>query len=206
MNDADQAHELLKMFCCQFELLYGHKFCVPKMHLLLHLNDCIKDYGSVYGFWCFSFKKYNGLMGKYQTNNSCIELQVMRKFISSKQVQVNHTLMDCGDDDKGDYNTHYKFRDLRCQVKFVTLSSATELEFLYEKVKSKIYQVTLTQEDYEKIAELFLKLYVLLPVKRISSFVQKVKRLSLDNEIICCNSSGSLAYSYVLAGYLNNET
>ena len=57
-----------------------------------------------------------------------------------------------------------------------------------------------------KIAELFTKLYVLLPVKRISSFVQKVKRLSSDNEIMCCNSSGSAAYSYVLAGYLNNET
>ena len=61
-------------------------------------------------------------MGKYQMNNSSIELQVMRKFISSKQVQVNHTFMDCGDEDKGDYNTYYKFRDLRCQVKFVTLS------------------------------------------------------------------------------------
>lgn len=157
MNDADQAHELFKMFCCQFELLYGHKFCVPNMHLMLDLNDCIKDYGSVYGFWCFSFETYNGLMGKYQTNNSSIEFQVMRKFISSKQVQVNHTLMDC-DEGKGDYNTYQKFRDLRLQVKFGTLSSATELEFLYEKVKSKIYQVILTQEDYQKIAGLFTKL------------------------------------------------
>ena len=157
MNDADQAHEFFKMFCCQLELLYGHKFCVPNMHLMLDLNDCIKDYGSVYGFWCFSFERYNGLMGKYQTNNSSIEFQVMRKFISSKQVQVNHTLMDC-DEGKGDYNTYQKFRDLRLQVKFGTLSSATELEFLYEKVKSKIYQVILTQEDYQKIAELFTKL------------------------------------------------
>ena len=124
----------------------------------------VKDYESVYGFWCFSFERYNSLMGKYQTNNRSIELQVMKKFISLKQVQVNHTLMDC-DEGKGDYNTYYKFRDLRCQVKFGSLSSATELEFLYEKVKSKIYQVILTQEDYQKIAELFTKLYVLLPVK-----------------------------------------
>ena len=128
MNDADQAHELFKMFCCQFELLYGHKFCVPNMHLMLHLNDdCIKDYGSVYGLWCFSFERYDGLMSKCQTNNSSIELQVMRTSISSKQVQVNHTLRDCADDDKGDYDTYYKFRDLRCQVKFGTLSSPTEL-------------------------------------------------------------------------------
>ena len=74
----------------------------------------------------------------------------------------------------------------------------TELEFLYEKVKSKIYQVMLTQEDYEKIVELFTKRYVLLPVKCISSFLQKVKTLSLDNEIIWCNSNGSSAYSYVM--------
>ena len=42
MNDADQAHDLFKMFCCQFELLYGHKRYVPNMHLMLHLNDCSK--------------------------------------------------------------------------------------------------------------------------------------------------------------------
>ena len=70
--------------------------------------------------------------------------------------------------------------------------------------KNKIKNISsnLNPRRLSEIAELFIKLYVLLPVKRISSFVQKVKRLSLDNEIICCNS----ANSYVLAVYLNNQS
>ena len=137
MNDADQTHELFKMFCCQFETLYEHKFCVPNMHLMLHLNDCINDYESVCGFWCFSFKSYNSItqyiMRKYQTNNSSIELQVMRKFISLKLVQINHMLKDCGDEVTGDYNTYYKLQDLRCQVKFGMISSEQNQSFYMKK-------------------------------------------------------------------------
>ena len=136
-------------------------------------------------------------MRKYQTNNSSIELQVMRKFISLKLVQINHMLKD--------WWWSYRWLQHILQAPGFALSGkiwhdiiGTELEFLYEKVKSKIYQVTLTQEDYEKIVELFTKRYVLLPVKCISFFLQKVKTLSLDNEIIWCNSNGSSAHSYVM--------
>ena len=52
-----------------FEALCGKEKCTPNMHLHGHLLDCILDYGPVYSFWCFSFERYNGIMGDYHTNN-----------------------------------------------------------------------------------------------------------------------------------------
>ena len=84
--EINQGQELLKMYCKQFEILYGANNCVPNMHFALYLKECIKDFGSVYGFWCFSFERYNRIMGNYQINNHNIEIQVMRKFVTSSNL------------------------------------------------------------------------------------------------------------------------
>ena len=37
-------------------------------------------------FWLFSFERYNGILGNYYTNNKCIEVQLMKKFLRDRQV------------------------------------------------------------------------------------------------------------------------
>ena len=49
------------------------------MHLHIHLKDVILDYGPIHSFWCFSFERYNGIVGSITTNNRSVELQLMRK-------------------------------------------------------------------------------------------------------------------------------
>jgi len=66
------ADQKLLTFCKNFEKLYGKEKCTPNMHLHGHLMDCILDYGPIYSFWCFSFERYNGLLGDYQSNNTNI--------------------------------------------------------------------------------------------------------------------------------------
>ena len=39
------------------------------MHLHLHLKECMLDYGPVYSFWCFSFERFNGILGKFNNNH-----------------------------------------------------------------------------------------------------------------------------------------
>ena len=53
------------------------------MHLHLHLKECVQNYGSNYGFWLFSFERYNGILGSYHTNNKTVVIQIMRKLITS---------------------------------------------------------------------------------------------------------------------------
>ena len=54
------------------------------MHLHAHLADCIKDYGSIYGYWLFSFERYNGTLGNFPTNKKCISEQLMRFIYESE--------------------------------------------------------------------------------------------------------------------------
>lgn len=53
------------------------------MHLHLLLKECVENYDSIYGVWLFSFKRYNGMLGSYHTNYKTVEMQIMRKFMTS---------------------------------------------------------------------------------------------------------------------------
>ena len=81
-SNINTADLLLLTFCKKFEQLYGKEHCTPNMHLHLHLKQCLFDFGPAHSFWCFSFERYNGMLGSYHTNQKNIELQIMRKFIN----------------------------------------------------------------------------------------------------------------------------
>ena len=70
-------------FVKEYEKINGELAVTPNMHLHLHLKECVQNYGSIYGFWLFSFESYNGVLGSYHTNNKTVEIQIMRKFMTS---------------------------------------------------------------------------------------------------------------------------
>lgn len=71
-DNCNTAREELIQFCKDFEIIYGKDACTPNMHLSCHLVDCIEDYGPVYSFWCFSFERYNGVLGSYHKGSQNI--------------------------------------------------------------------------------------------------------------------------------------
>ena len=75
LNEIGESHALLNMFCDQFQRKYGSQNCVRNMHMSLHLKHCIKD-----------FERFNGILGKFHTNNNDISLKVMRKLVSGSQL------------------------------------------------------------------------------------------------------------------------
>ena len=82
MDDLIRADEKLLEFCRSFEVLYGKERCTPNMHMHMHIKESILNYGPVYGFWCFPFERYNGVLGSFQSNWISPELQMIRKFIT----------------------------------------------------------------------------------------------------------------------------
>ena len=78
---------MMRSFFVQAESLYGASFLSINTHLHLHLQDIFKDYGPCYGFWLFSFERYNGILGGYHTNQLSIELQLMRRFIENVRIR-----------------------------------------------------------------------------------------------------------------------
>ena len=69
------------------EQLYGSKFLTLNMHLHLHLSDSYKDYGPCYGFWLFSFERYNGILGRFHTNHQAVEIQMTQKFMENMDIR-----------------------------------------------------------------------------------------------------------------------
>ena len=70
-------------FLKEYEKVNGELAITPNMHLHLHIKEYVENYGSICGFWLFSFEWYNSILGSYHTNNKTVEIQIMRKFMTS---------------------------------------------------------------------------------------------------------------------------
>ena len=130
------------MFCDQFQRKYGNENFVSNMHMLLHLKDCIKDYGSVYGFWCFSFERFNGIFGKFHTNNN-ISLQVMRKLVSGNQLRCDKIVDEFVFREKE--STTQTCHDMYV-IRQAEVVKGFKLEFSCEKRRSVVRQAVLTRD------------------------------------------------------------
>ena len=68
-----EAHQRLIKIVKLIEEHYGRDKVTPNLHLSLHLCECSLDFGPLYAFWCFSFERMNGVLGKtYIYTQSCI--------------------------------------------------------------------------------------------------------------------------------------
>ena len=98
--DLQRADLLLLKFCKEVEKLYGKKAVTPNMHLHCHLKEIITDHGPIHSFWCFSFERYNGIMGSVFTNKRSLELQLMRKLTLSRFLDSIQLPLEFRDDFK----------------------------------------------------------------------------------------------------------
>ena len=87
LNDIERANDLMEQFFRAAERIYGPSFLTFNTHLHLHLHQCYRNYGPCYGYWLFSFERYNGILGKFHTNQMSIETQLMKKFIDNMYIK-----------------------------------------------------------------------------------------------------------------------
>ena len=63
-NILNEAHSRLLKVALLIEENYSPELISPNIHLSLHISECCKDYGPLYSFWCYSFERMNGILGK----------------------------------------------------------------------------------------------------------------------------------------------
>ena len=93
-KDITYAQSYFKLFCQDFERLYGVGSCTPNMHLHMHLCKCFLDYRPPHAMWCFPFERYNGFLGSFHTNQKNIECQVMKTFQMHQTLKSSHFYLD----------------------------------------------------------------------------------------------------------------
>ncbi|PKC59420.1 hypothetical protein RhiirA1_469461 [Rhizophagus irregularis] len=83
----EEAYERLIKIIKLIEVHYERVKITPNLHLLLHLYDCLNDFGLLYAYWCFSFKRMNGILNSLPTSNRQIELEIMRQIMNNNQIR-----------------------------------------------------------------------------------------------------------------------
>lgn len=97
-SDINLADILLLQFCRRVERLYGKEFITQNMHMHVHLKQVLLDYGPVYGFWLFSYERYNGILEHQPTNNRSIEIQLMSRFVRDNNAYAAQSPVDYRDE------------------------------------------------------------------------------------------------------------
>ena len=76
----NEVHERLIIIIKLIERKYGAEKITPNLHLSLHLKECVYDYGPLYVFWCFSFERMNGILGKFLLNYIILLHSILMNF------------------------------------------------------------------------------------------------------------------------------
>ena len=188
------AHCYLVEFCRQYVHLYGEENCTPNMHLHLHLKECLLDYGPVQGFWCFPFERFNGVMGKYHTNNNIIEVQIMEKFLSEQKIKsLMFTSEAAGtftfqENLSGSLKENSDIVDIFKLMSFArsdNLHSDYSISLEFERINTlpPHFSGTLTSTEIQYLKSIYKFIYPNINIVHISHFYTSAKRCIIADEL-----------------------
>jgi len=217
-----KADILLLKFCREFEKLYGNRAVRVNMHLHCHLKDCIEDYGSIYSFWCFAFERYNGILGTTKTNNRSVEIQIMRKFLSSRFVWNVSLPEEFSDSMLSFFNSYKKQTQTMPAVETVTVCSPALLRISVCTILSNIKwsdtdQVILPlsyklmqfdQDDRHLLCQTYQRMYPekYLNANMVSETARRYQRVTLAGEKFGSKlESRSLRCARVMASWVGDD-
>ena len=189
-SELEDAHQLLLLYCKKFQEIYGMESCTPNMHLHLHLKDCIKNFGPVYGFWAFSFERYNGILGAYHTNNRSVTITMMRKFIDGvrivstyQQLQVED-LPPLSDFELMNEKSIASYAELAV-IRSKDVLTENDLEITVHSLIAVPKLDSLSEYEKEKLAAAIAKHFPQRRILQLSKFTKSFDRVKLGKETIC---------------------
>ena len=174
--DITLADSLLLQFCKRVTRLYGKTSITPNMHLHGHLKDVVQDYGPIHEFWCYSFERFNGILGKQPTNNRAIEPQLLKQFLL--------------DNASSSYNFPCEFKndfaslDLnnvqRSKLTGSVLDTITKDEFL---LPARYNRCVLSLDDIEQLQKLYLILHPEYSNISVNRVYKKYSSITLKGKV-----------------------
>ena len=208
--DSKIADLLLMKFCKEVEELYGKEAITPNMHLHGHLIECINDYGSVYGFWCFSYERYNGILGNFPNNKRKIAAQLMKRFIYECESH-NQQLPEMFRERFGDIML---FEASRSEIhqhnihnhRLLTDCTALNLNPSFQPPRTYKTNV-LGHDDYNNLKETYSYLYHCnVQDEQMTHSIKIYKNLWLYGQLVSSVKNPQSRHSaYIMAGWSNSD-
>lgn len=188
----EEVDQYLTQFCKRFQQLYGPNACTPNMHLHMHLKECLENYGPVHSFWCYSFERHNGMLGRYHTNNQSVEMQIMRKFLREAQLQsldppceVNEIFRVDEDHSVCDDTEIWKLRSL---AQFSNIQSDFSITSNVIHLLPPFFQGVLEPQEKRNIENIYSYIYPGMNIVYFSRLYQSSKRCNMAGEHFSASS------------------
>lgn len=182
-TDIILADSLLMQFCKRMERIYGESVITPNMHLHGHLKEVILDYGPVQEFWCFSFERYNGILGRQPTNNHMIEPQLMRQFL----LDNFSSSFNFPDEFKETFSSLDLDNFERSRISGSLMDTITKNNFL---LPARCKQCVFDSCDVDVLAKLYAKIYPEYSNIKVNNVYKKYSSITLRGKVY--GSSGNL--------------
>ncbi|WAQ94315.1 hypothetical protein MAR_006786 [Mya arenaria] len=95
-EDLHRADQILHMFLKTAPALYHDNIMGLNMHNLLHLTTCVRNWGPLWAWSCFSFESFNGQIKKtvHGTGNVCLQIfwaLMAQKYVEQSFSEINDT-------------------------------------------------------------------------------------------------------------------
>jgi hypothetical protein len=85
INNVNRAHAKFREYCIGVEAAWGTTFMKPNHHHLMHVKQCVLDYGPPHVFWVFAFERVNGHLANYHSSMRTVELEMMKRWVQQQQ-------------------------------------------------------------------------------------------------------------------------
>ena len=213
----DRIDTFLLEFCQAVERLYGPQACTINMHLHCHLADCLRDYGPVHASWCFSFERYNGILGATPSNNHPLEIEktMMKRFIQQMESQRSFPqILD-------DLNSFFPINtvgsvadsvvDSDTYIKQIQLAETTNLQSLIFDTDlivpvGQMSQHALSTQEVTFLEQMYHTILPEYKLLHVSRLCYRFSRCKLGSKLVSSQLAKSDRSSYICANWLNSSS
>ena len=102
-NDIERSSLMLMHFCARMETLYEKRYETYNVHMLLHLPDCVRNLGPLWGTSCFWFEGYNGELTKLFHGTQNVDFQITHAVCIHQKIPELLPLLPAGSAAKSFY-------------------------------------------------------------------------------------------------------
>lgn len=86
-SELDQVEEKLTHFVREYQRYYGKINMTMNVHSLLHLVDCVRNFGPMWTFSMFTFESYNALLKSFVVAPTDVLHQIMVRYLCFKTIE-----------------------------------------------------------------------------------------------------------------------
>lgn len=196
-----ETEEKMRKFVHNYEQYYGKLNMTMNVHSLLHLVECVVNFGPLWSFSMFPFESYNGLLKSFVVAPTDVLYQITMRYISYKSLHFGNSVKERGNalQDKKEVifkpehviaaeEADLNVSDVKCYTRY-TKNGITYTSRQYVRAKKSVDYCVLTKNQSIYIIEFYFvteyKQYAMCEILNVNETIEQIKNVALSNCYRC---------------------